>query len=156
MGIGGGYLVARLFLLDVSRRCLRHFGDIRCDDGGINALALSPGGNRLLVASSWAASASGYDQLHLFDTRNGRILWKWDNAKVAPEGYIEETGDETNSAAFASNGRLIAVDGPEYVEIRRARDGKLLSRKHLSEAQSETSDQTLQRERRFRAELAVR
>lgn len=156
IGSTGPTEVNPLFLLSVESRRLRHVTDIDSGDGTFNAMAFSPGGNRVFVASNWHVSMSGFSEFRLFDSRSGRILWKRDNLKAAPEGYVEQTDEETNSAAFASNGRLIAIGGPEFVEIRRARDGKLLSRQYLTEAQSQTSGPNFQRERRFRAELAVR
>ncbi len=143
-----------VFLFDVRHGGARHLWHIGSGDGGPIELAFSPGGNRLMAASAYFASASSYDQARLFDTRSGRILWQEDNSALIAGG-LDDTGRWPNTAAFSADGRRVAISGSSFgysfLEIRRASDGKRLS------LRTDTSDfPSLELQKQLRAELNVR
>lgn len=146
--------VVPLFLVDVARKQARHLSAIDCSDGLALCLSFSPAGDRLLVVSVWIASAASFDQAHLFDARRGRLLWRW---KDEPANFGQDPNDimhsrSPNAAAFSSIGRRVAVSGPGFLEIRRARDGRLLA----SRQEKYWDNVPLARQKQLRAELNVR
>jgi WD40 repeat protein len=116
-----------VFLFDVARKRVRSILRLHAADGNARALAFSPGGNRLLVVGYWNISGGSHDQIQMFDTRNGRALWRWNNRSKNPNEY--DTSNFYTRAAFSSDGRRFAVANDNFLSMRNARTARELLRR---------------------------
>ncbi|BCM89462.1 hypothetical protein IAD21_01308 [Abditibacteriota bacterium] len=117
-----GWELMPVFLFDVAHKRVRRILPIHSEDGNALALRFSPDSRRLLVTSFWSVSASNFDQVHLFDTHTGRVIWHRDNA---PNGVFLDESLKCRLAAFSSDGKSIAYSSDERLEVRSARNGQL-------------------------------
>lgn len=114
-----------LFLFDVAQKRVRRSLILHAEEGGAQALAFSLDGRRLLSVGIWAASGASFDQIQMFRVANGRALWRWNNQPKNPRETGIAIGYER--AAFAADGRRVAVASSNRLEIRDARTSRLLS-----------------------------
>lgn len=135
-----------VYLFEMKRKRFGRPFRINAEDGSAQAMAFSRDGRRLAVASHWSVSASSHGQIHVFSTRSGRTLWFWSGASENPQDY--DMGAGFDSVAWSRDGKRVAFGSDLKLEIRAARDGKLL----LSRSGTWKQKQM----RRFHAAFAVR
>ena len=151
--------VAHILLLDGAGGSLRRSWRISCSDGEPVALEFSPDVKSLLVVSLFWGSMNSSDQVDLFSFHREKPLWHHDNYGVHTDKPVGTDSDRYPSyAAFSRDGSRIAIggtfavnDGENFLETRRASDGKVVS------VTSEEADVIpLDAQRKLRPELNVR
>ena len=151
---------AHIFLLD-SAGSLRRYWRMDCGDGEPMALKFSPDAKSLLVVSDLHVSMSSYDKIDLFSLHSEEPLWHHDNIDFYPYSDDPNTGTSGDTdrypsfAEFSRDGTRVAIgsNGTRYgdsnfLEIRRASDGKVLSLINKPEGVLPLADQ-----RKLRPEL---
>ena len=129
---------AHIFLLDSAGSLRRHWR-MDCGDGEPIALNFSPDAKSLLVVSDRQVSVSDFDKADLFSISAKKRLWHHDNEGLST-AYSTSTGTDRspNAAAFSRDGTRVAIGGrgtedggdENFLEIRRASNGKVLSLTH--------------------------
>ena len=124
-----------IFVLTSDGGSLRRHWIISCSDGEPVALEFSPDAKSLLVVSFMWGSSSGFDQSDLFSIGTGEQIWHQDNDGIYTKYSIGISSDRPpDFAAFSCDGTRVAIggsaatnDGENFLEVRRASDGKILS-----------------------------